>query len=299
MKRIKIWIKTLNFRTIPLSISGILMGSAIAFKMGFIDWTIFTFALLTTILFQLLSNVANDYGDGVKGTDSVDRVGPLRGVQSGEISIAAIRRAVIIISALALCSASVLIYVSSKGMSTNMLWLYAILAVASVIAAITYTVGKRAYGYYGMGDPMVFIFFGCVSVLGVFSLYTKTFDWQNLLPATTIGLLCVGVLNVNNMRDYYSDRQTSKITLVVKMGLNGGKIYHTLLVITAISCLILFLINNHSIVSFLSLLPGIALFIHLMKVAKTQASKDLDPQLKVVVFSTFGIGLLYFICSLL
>jgi len=299
MKKIKIWIKTLNFRTIPLSISGILMGSAIAFNLNFVDWTIFTFAMLTTVLFQLLSNVANDYGDGVKGTDSIDRVGPIRGVQSGEISINAIKRAVIIISVLALISAAILIYLASRNMPTNILWFYAFLAVASVVAAITYTVGKRAYGYYGMGDPMVFIFFGCVSVLGVFSLYTQTFDWINLLPATTIGLLCVGVLNVNNMRDYYSDTQTSKTTLVVKMGLPAGKIYHIILISVAILSLIVFLLLHDNILYFISLIPCIVLSFHLIKIASSQESKDFDPQLKVVVFSTFGISLLYFICSLL
>jgi len=291
----KVWLRSLRFRTLPLSISGILVGSGLAFKAGAIDWTIFTFAILTTVLFQLLSNLANDYGDGIKATDNAERVGPMRAVQSGVISPKEMKFAVGFVTILALVSAMTLIYYASKNMSTSLLIIYALLAILCILAAITYTVGKKSYGYYGLGDVMVFIFFGLVSVLGVYSLYTKTFEWQNVLPATTIGLLSVAVLNLNNMRDYYSDKKAKKNTLVVYMGLNTAKIYHTLLILTACCLFVLFILNHHPPIYLCSLLPSsIIFYFHLMTVAQAKTNKELDPQLKIVALSTFILAALYF-----
>lgn len=294
MTKNQAWIEAIRPRTLPLSLSGIIFGSAIAFRSGFTDWTIFLFAILTTLLFQILSNLANDYGDGVKGTDNDDRVGPTRAVQSGVISHKEMKSAVIITALLSIVSASALIYFSSRAMPETVIWIYAGLAVFCVLAAITYTVGKKAYGYYGLGDLMVFIFFGMVSLLGVYSLYTKIFDWDNLLPATSIGLLSVAVLNLNNMRDYASDKKAGKNTLVVKMGVDYAKMYHTLLILAALITLFLFLIQNHSAIHFIAFLPAVSLFLHLMKVAKIRTTKEFDPELKVVALSTFAISVLYF-----
>lgn len=294
MTKKQAWIEAIRPRTLPLSLAGIIFGSAIAFIEGFINWTIFTFAILTTLLFQILSNLANDYGDGVKGTDNHERVGPTRAVQSGIISQKEMKTAVIVTSLLSITSAASLIYFSSKEMPTTVIWSYAGLAIFCIIAAITYTVGKRAYGYHGLGDIMVFIFFGLVSVLGVYSLYTKAFDWNNVLPATAIGLLSVAVLNLNNMRDYASDKKAGKNTLVVKMGVDYAKLYHTLLVLASLVMLFFFLLETHSAIHFIALLPAVSLFLHLMKVAKVRTTKDFDPELKVVALSTFAISVLYF-----
>ena len=294
MTKKQAWVEAIRPRTLPLSLAGIIFGSAIAFKEGFTDWTIFTFAILTTLLFQILSNLANDYGDGVKGTDNHDRIGPARAVQSGVISHKEMKTAVVITALLSVVSAASLIYFSSKGMPLTIIWSYAGLAVFCVLAAITYTVGKKAYGYYGLGDVMVFIFFGLVSVLGVYSLYSKSFDWNNLLPAATIGLLSVAVLNLNNMRDYASDKKAGKNTLVVKMGVDYAKMYHTLIVLASLVILFFFLLETHSAIHFITLLPAISLFLHLMKVAKIRTTKDFDPELKVVALSTFAISVLYF-----
>lgn len=294
MTKKQAWIEAIRPRTLPLSLAGIIFGSAIAFKEGYVNWTIFTFAILTTLLFQILSNLANDYGDGVKGTDNHERVGPIRAVQSGAISHKEMKMAVIFTALLSILSASALIYFSSQGMPLSILWGYAGLAVFCILAAITYTVGKKAYGYHGLGDVMVFIFFGLVSVLGVYSLYTKSFDWNNLLPAVTIGLLSVAVLNLNNMRDYASDKKAGKNTLVVKMGVDYAKMYHTLIVLASLVVLFFFLLETHSVIHFISLLPAISLFLHLMKVAKIRTTKDFDPELKIVALSTFAISMLYF-----
>jgi len=294
MTKQKAWIEAIRPRTLPLSLAGILFGSAIAFKSGAIDWVIFSLSISTTLLFQILSNLANDYGDGVKGTDNHERVGPTRAVQSGMITHQQMKSAVILTAVLSFLSAAVLIYFGTQAMPAPVLWTYAGLAVLCVLAAITYTVGKKAYGYHGLGDLMVFIFFGLVSVLGVYSLYTKTFDWNNLYPAATIGLLSVAVLNLNNMRDYASDKKAGKNTLVVKMGIDYAKLYHTVIVLLALAFLVLFLLKQTDVIAFISLLPGISLFLHLMKVAKIRTTKEFDPELKVVALSTFAIAVLYF-----
>ena len=168
---IKAWISAARLRTLPLSLSGIIAGSAVAYHYGFWDWKIFTLAMLTTVLFQIVSNLANDLGDGIKGTDNDDRIGPERMIQSGAITPKQMRLAVIIISVLSLASAGALLYLGAQRLPDAIIWMYIGLAILCVVAAITYTVGKRAYGYHGMGDLMVFLFFGLVSVLGVYSLF--------------------------------------------------------------------------------------------------------------------------------
>lgn len=280
----------MRLRTLPLSLSGIIMGSAIAYYEGYWDSLIFILAILTTILFQIVSNLANDLGDGMKGTDNDDRVGPERMVQSGAISPKQMKSAVILTSILSFISAGFLIYFGAQNMSSSIIWFYVVLAILCVIAAITYTVGKRAYGYHGMGDLMVLIFFGFVSVLGVYSLYSKTFVIDMILPALTIGLLSTAVLNLNNMRDYQNDAKSGKNTLVVKMGPNIAKLYHTTLIIFAISSLGIFISLFQQPLLFVALLPAIMLLIHLRKVMQTTDSKQFDPELKVVALSTFALS---------
>ena len=292
MTKSQAWIKALRLRTLPLSLSGIIIGSAIAKYNGFWDWSIFLLSLLTTVLFQIVSNLANDLGDSIKGTDNKDRVGPMRSVQSGLISKNEMRNAVVITSIVSLLSAGTLIYIGTTNLPISILWFYCGLAVACIIAAITYTMGKKAYGYYGLGDIMVFLFFGIVSVLGVYPLYAKSIDWIILLPACSIGLLSAAVLNLNNMRDRTNDAKSGKNTLVVKIGPDWAKLYHAFLVLGGVICQLLFLVNlNHSL-AFIGLLPAIILILHLQKVMKTKNPKDFDPELKKVALSTFGIAVL-------
>ncbi len=180
-------------------------------------------------------------------------------------------------------------------MPISVMWSYVALAIFCVLAAITYTVGKRAYGYHGLGDVMVFIFFGLVSVLGVYSLYTKTFSTINILPAISIGLLSVAVLNLNNMRDFASDKKAGKNTFVVKIGVDFAKMYHTLVIFVALACLFYFLVKSEQVIGFIAFLPVISLGLHILKVAKIRTTKDFDPELKVVALSTFAIAVLYFV----
>jgi 1,4-dihydroxy-2-naphthoate octaprenyltransferase len=173
-----------------------------------------------------------------------------------------------------------------------MIGFYCGLAIACVIAAITYTVGKRAYGYNGLGDIMVFLFFGCVSVMGVYPLFAKSLDWNLLLPASCIGMLSAAVLNLNNMRDRVNDAKSNKRTLVVMMGPNSAKVYHLFLVIGGLVCQGIFINSLNHPLAFIGLIPGIVLVLHVRKVMQTKDPKAFDPELKKVALATFGVAVL-------
>jgi 1,4-dihydroxy-2-naphthoate polyprenyltransferase len=287
----KKWIEAARLRTLPLSVSGIIVGSGYAYFQGFENWAIVGLALLTTLGFQVLSNFANDYGDGVKGTDNENRVGPQRAIQSGAISVEQMKTGIIITAILSLISAVLLIYISFGKENFGYSLLFFFLGIASIVAAIKYTVGKGAYGYSGFGDVFVFIFFGLVSVLGSNFLFTKQFDSYLILPAVAIGLLSVAVLNLNNMRDIENDKNSGKNTLVVKMGLKNAKYYHNALIVMAIVCMLCFAIFTKT-----SLLPillvNFVLIRHMKVVIKAQTYKDFDPELKKVALGTFALALL-------
>jgi 1,4-dihydroxy-2-naphthoate polyprenyltransferase len=292
MNKSQAWISAFRLRTLPLSLSGIILGSGIAAYNGFWDNSIFAFSMITTVLFQVLSNLANDLGDAQKGTDNSNRVGPERAVQSGKISASEMKAAVVLFSLLSAISATWLIYIGTQNMPIEVLYTYGILAIFCILAAITYTVGKKAYGYHGLGDLMVFVFFGLVSVLGVYSLYAKSFEWLNVLPAITMGLLSVAVLNLNNMRDILNDRTSGKITLAVRMGSNFSKLYHSLLIMGSFVAMVYFLVEIKQELPFIGLLPYLVLFLHVRKVMATRDPKEFDPELKKVALLTFAIALL-------
>jgi 1,4-dihydroxy-2-naphthoate octaprenyltransferase len=300
MTKTKAWIHACRLRTLPLSLSGIILGSFVAKSKGFWDTKIFIFALLTTVLFQVLSNLANDLGDSQKGADNDGRIGPERAVQSGLISMKEMRSAVILLSVLSFVSAGTLIYFSSLNKSISFWLFYAVLAVFCVLAAITYTVGKRAYGYHGLGDFFVFIFFGFVSVVGVYHLYLSefsfsTFQFENLLPASTIGFLSMAVLNLNNMRDRTNDANVGKRTLVVKLGGERAKFYHAFLILGGIACFTIYVFQFQSENKWmtLSLLPLIFLIAHLRKAMSIVQERNFDPELKKVALSAFALSVLF------
>lgn len=292
MTKNKAWINAMRLRTLPLSLSGIIIGSAIAYSDGYWNSLIFVLAISTTILFQVLSNLANDLGDSQKGTDNNNRVGPERAVQSGIISLKEMKMGVIVTAILSFISAGILIYVASKSMSLSSVYFYIGLTIISILAAITYTVGKKAYGYHGMGDLMVLFFFGGVSVLGVYSLYAPEFSIDNILIALFVGLLSVAVLNLNNMRDYKNDEACGKNTLVVKMGPNYAKFYHTILILSALTSLFIFILRDNNFSLFIGMIPGIYLLFHIRKVMSTTKPEDFDPELKKVALTTFAISVL-------
>lgn len=304
----KHWIEAARLRTLPLSVSGIIVGSMYALAhptdeiltpTEVFNWRLFGFAILTTLGLQILSNFANDYGDGMKGTDNEDRIGPKRAIQSGVITPAAMKRAIIITSFLTLLSAMALIYYAFR--DTNLFYslFYLVLGILAILSAIRYTVGNTAYGYRGYGDLFVFVFFGLVSTLGVNFLYSKQLDLELILPAMAIGFLSVGVLNLNNMRDEASDKKAGKNTIVVKIGGAKAKKYHYFLIGGAMVLTLVFaIISEFKFDQYLFLLAYIPLTKHLITVSKNQEPKELDSELKKLALSTFALAVLLSLCMI-
>ncbi len=304
----KHWIEAARLRTLPLSVSGIIVGSMYALANPTDDvltptevfnWKLFAFAILTTLGLQILSNFANDYGDGMKGTDNEDRVGPKRTIQSGVITPQSMKRAIFLTSGLTLFSAIYLIYLAFGAHNLGYSLFYLVLGILAIASAIRYTVGNSAYGYRGFGDVFVFVFFGLVSTMGVNFLYSKQLDSILILPATAIGFLSVAVLNLNNMRDEASDRKSGKNTLVVKMGIENAKRYHYFLVVGAMVLVLIFaILSGFHFDQYLFLIAYIPLVKHLITVSKNQNNKLLDPELKKVALSTFVLSALLALCMI-
>lgn len=308
MSKLKAFIQAARLRTLPLSVSGIIVGCGLAdfstidlppdgllvqFLNPELNLSIFILAILTTIGFQILSNFANDYGDGIKGTDN-NRVGEQRLVASGIISPKQMKQAMIITAILTLIVAIALIYQAFGKDNFGYSILFFVLGIASIVAAIKYTVGKNAYGYSGFGDVFVFLFFGWLSVVGSYFLYTKSINWELFLPATTIGLLSIAVLNLNNMRDRIEDAKTNKNTLVVKMGSQKAKLYHYTLIILALICAVTYVqLHYNSPIQYMFLLAFITLLLNIVTVAKNIIHKELDSELKKVALSTFLFAILF------
>lgn len=229
---IKAWITAARLRTLPLALSAIGMGGVLAYMYGAFDPVVFVLCILTTLGLQVLSNFANDYGDFVNGVDHAARKGPVRMVQSGTISVVAMKRAVYVSGLVALVSGLALLFTAFKVLNVSFM-LFLLLGISSIGAAVKYTVGKTPYGYAGFGDAFVFVFFGLVGVLGTFFLQTGWFKWSLIYPALTMGFFSVGVLNINNIRDIESDIQAGKKSIPVRMGTVSAKVYHTLLIVGA------------------------------------------------------------------
>ncbi|TDM00637.1 MAG: 1,4-dihydroxy-2-naphthoate octaprenyltransferase [Flavobacteriaceae bacterium] len=290
----KKWISAARLRTLPLSLSGVLLGNLLALAGGQAQMSIFVLSLFTTICYQILSNYANDYGDAQKGTDQ-NKIGEKRAVSSGVISASAMKNAMILFGVLSGILTLVLVYVSFGKEQMGYVLLFLFLGILSIIAAIKYTVGKNPYGYSGLGDIFVFVFFGWVSLLGSHFLHTKEISPLFFLPATAVGLLSVAVLNLNNMRDFSTDALSGKNTLVVKKGLDYAKKYHSFLVTTPLVLGLIFSVlypSQIKLFHFLWLIVVFPLFKHLRAVWNDASPIWLDSQLKVVALSTFVFSLL-------
>lgn len=288
------WISAARLRTLPLSISGIIVGTTIAAQQGYFNIVVFSLALGTTLGLQILSNFANDYGDGLKGTDNEDRVGPARAIQSGLITHREMKQGIIATAIGTLIIALLLIYTAFGNENFLYTLIFFILGVASIVAAVKYTVGNNAYGYRGLGDLYVFLFFGLVAVYGSYFLYAHKLNTIALLPACGIGFLSAGVLNLNNMRDRVSDEKASKNTLVVKIGAKNAKSYHYLLIIGAILCFVIFSVLTASHWNdFLYIIAFIPLLLHLKRVVQNKNTMLLDPELKILALSTFFLSVLF------
>ena len=265
-----------------------MIGSSYAFFVNKFNSSLFIIALLTTVAYQVLSNFANDYGDGIKGADD-NRTGPKRAVQSGLISRPSMKKAIKILSLVSIILTLFLVTLAF-GAFSKYFFLFIVLGSLAIFAAIKYTVGKFAYGYFGLGDLFVFIFFGIVSVLGSNFLFSANLNWLLLNPAITLGLLSVGVLNLNNMRDLKSDEKSGKKTLAVCMGKKISKIYHSVIISAAIGLMLKFQISLEiqsvflNIILFLNIL---GLLIHLFQIYNITQPSHYDNFLKIVALHAF------------
>ena len=301
---VKSYIKAARLRTLPLSISGIILGSYLGneFVNSLLEHTIrtsiwessiFWLAIFTTVGFQVLSNYANDYGDGIKGSDK-NRTGEARMVSSGAITPKQMKTAMISTTTITSLIALLLIYVAFGSENFGYSILFFGLGIASIAAAIKYTVGNSAYGYSGFGDIFVFLFFGLLSVVGSYFLYTKMINFEIFLPAFSIGLLSTAVLNLNNLRDREQDKTNKKNTLVVKLGVVRAKKYHYFLIIGAlITALIYTVLNFSSIYEFVFLVAFIPLVKNMITVSRNNTPEELDGELKKVALSTFLFAILF------
>ena len=274
MAKLGTWIRAARPRTVLLSFSGVLLGSFLTIKTGpstgSRTWFCLLFCALTAVLLQVLSNLANDYGDFKKGADGANRVGPQREMQSGAITEKEMKLGLAVTAALCLISGALLIFVFA-GLTWQALSVFAVLGIGAVLAALLYTLGKRPYGYRGLGDLYCFLFFGWAAVAGIFYLATKQLDFSVLLPASAMGFLSNAVLNINNMRDYENDKASGKNSLVVKLGQEKAFVYHCLLIVGAFVCLTVYLVLHQAAwYSYLFWLLFPLFFKDLMAIKKTK-----------------------------
>ncbi len=300
MSKLGIWIKAFRLRTLPLAIASILMGTLLAIADGYFDTAIFILGVLTTIFLQILSNLANDYGDAASGVDGIDRKGPSRVVQTGLISKTEMKRMLWIFISLSLVSGLLLIWVALGDQWLTGI-LFFVLGIAAIAAAIRYTVGKNPYGYSGWGDFYVLLFFGFTGVIGSFFLLSKSFYPNLILPALSTGLFSVAVLNLNNIRDIESDRKNGKFSIPVRLGRERAIIYHYLLLFFGlVSAVVFVILEGEGWHSWVFLLSVPLLIINARAVSRKKAAAELDPYLRQMAISTlifvllFGLGQIQF-----
>ena len=298
-EKLKMWWETARPKTLPLALASIFTGSALGYwanPQGF-NGLVMALCLLTTILLQVLSNFANDYGDHQKGSDTEERIGPLRGIQKGAISAKELKWGLILMVVASFLSGSFLIGIAYESLSD--LLAFAGLGILAIVAAITYTVGAKPYGYMGLGDISVLVFFGLLGVGGTYYLQTHSIDSHIILPAIGSGLLASAVLNINNLRDIEQDAKAGKNTLAVRLGSYKGRVYHSILLSVAALCYLAFALataiswTNYLFVLAMPLLAKHAIFVY-----RSQQPSELRPilaqmsMISLLINILFSLGLL-------
>ncbi|MGX9418002.1 1,4-dihydroxy-2-naphthoate polyprenyltransferase [Vibrio sp. WJH972] len=290
---ISIWLDAARPKTLPLALVSILTGSTLAFSFGQFSIWVTLLALVTAILLQILSNLANDYGDCVKGTDNDERLGPMRALQSGAVSLEAMRKAIVINVLLTMLSGLVLILYALD--SWESIFIFMGFGVLAMVAAVAYTMGSKPYGYVGLGDLSVFIFFGLLGVYGTYFLHTGSVDMRLLLPSIGCGLFAVAVLNVNNMRDIENDQQCGKRTVAVRLGSKLAKQYHVVLLVSALIAFSSYLLlQNASLwISFPFALSLVIVTKHVIAIKRASHPIQIAPMLPVIVRCSVVTNLLF------
>lgn len=278
------WLHAARLRTLPLSCSGVVLGGGLAAAAGGFRWSVFMLSVLTAVLLQILSNFANDYGDAMKGTDGERRAGPKRAVASGAISPQSMFRVVLGMGGLCFVSGVVLLAVS---FGTDWLrWgVFLVLGMGGIAAALGYTMGDNPYGYRGMGDFYVFVFFGLVAVAGSYALYGAPLAQLPGLPACAAGFFATAVLNINNIRDMENDAAHGKMTLALRLGELKARVYHLVLVGLGVTCWALYLAVTGLWLAMPCLLAALPVIHSGWKVYGSLRSEVLDAQLKMTSLS--------------
>jgi 1,4-dihydroxy-2-naphthoate polyprenyltransferase len=295
--RWQIWIEAMRPRTLPLALACIILGTFLAGADGLVNWPVAILAGLTAVNLQILSNLANDYGDSIHGADHIERAGPKRAVQAGHVTAVAMKQAVIIFVLLSAVTGLGTLWLAFGAQGLMLALIFLVLGGAAIWAAVSYTASSKPYGYVGLGDLFVLIFFGWAGVIGTYFLQAQQFDWRLILPATSCGLLAVAVLNVNNIRDIDSDRQAGKQSIPVRLGPEGARTYHWILLGTAVLCAIIYvLLNGAGLWQWLFVLALPLIWKNGTAVAHTYDPILLNPLLKKTSLMTlafvivFGIG---------
>ena len=297
--KFKTALKSMRLRTLPLSLSGIVLGILIASKTSDIKPLSVVFLILTTVLLQILSNLSNELGDSLNGVDTKDRKGMRYSIQEGKMTVRDMRRLIAYIVLACCASGLAMIWFGVGSLTSYVALIFVALGICAIAAAMRYTLGRRPYGYRGLGDIFVFIFFGLVTVCGAYYLMTMTLPPASiLLPASSIGCLSVAVLNVNNIRDMKSDAATRK-TVALRLGLRGARIYQTCLIVAAwLLMAVFFLVIKVKPAGGLFVLTMPVFYFHL-KGVWTKEDGELDPMLPLLVIGTFFFALLSGIATIL
>lgn len=280
------WAYALRLRTLPLSWAGTVMAAGLAASVGAFRWSVFVLMFFTASLLQILSNMANDYGDYVKGTDGESRIGPRRALASGRISPGEFVRGMLVVCLLTMGVGLALVLTAFGWRAIGYVLLFLALGAGCIVAAVKYTVGRRAYGYSGWGEVFVFLFFGLVAVCGGAFLYTGRWDALWLLPGAALGLLSSGVLHLNNLRDAEGDRANGKNTLASRMSLGWGLAFQCGLIVGAIVLLLVYMDATYRMM--LWYLPTALCLINIPLTVQIKCREEADKLLKVLSVSTLA-----------
>ena len=298
IRLIQAWIAAFRPRTLFLAAAGVILGSGLALHVGRFDLTSALLTLSTALLLQLLSNLANDLGDFVKGTDRTGgRVGPVRSVQSGKITPHQMKAGIGITTLITMVSGLILLLRLFHTIGLIVVVVFIIVGFFSLLSALFYTLGQRPYGYKGWGDFFAFLFFGPIAVVGTYYLQAQSIDFRSILPSIGMGLLSAMILNVNNMRDIVNDAQSGKRTIAVRLGLNQAKMYHAMMTMGVYVCFLIysFIYAYTPWYRFTYVIVFVFQFILLTQIFKKEG-RELDPYLRKTALSAFLLGVVFSVC---
>jgi 1,4-dihydroxy-2-naphthoate octaprenyltransferase len=294
LSQITSWIESFRLRTLPLSVSPIILGSFLAKASGYFSWFIFILCIITTLSLQILSNIANDYGDMISGADNDKRIGPARALQKGEITINEMQRMIYFFISFSAITGLALVYAGTRLLNFSYTLLFIGAGLAAIAAAVKYTVGHKPYGYRAMGDIFVLIFFGPVGTMGSFFLHSGFLSLDVIFPSLATGLMSVAVLNLNNMRDMGNDNRSGKVTLAGILGREKSKIYHSAIIIAAITSSLTYTCLNYSGVhQLIYTVVFIPLIFNLITVLNNREPALLDRELKKVALAALAYSILF------